>query len=421
MNSLEPGSIIAANKPISSYPALWRNKAFILLFTASTISLLGNAFHSLALSLWVLQETGSAKAMSILLIVNLIICSLLGSVTGTLADRFNRRRIILGAYFIQSIFVLGIAACLASPHPSFVLIVCLTGVVTAAGQFQGPAFQASLRCIAGTEHIQKAAGWMSLSENISRTAGYALGGIFVAAFGGTLAIVIDGMAFLAALLAVSLAGSFSSPVLTGGAKGQSFKQDILSGFRFIWRNPFAKAITILLPILSLFFLSSLMLTQVMAVKVWNATPLEFGLMEGCIPLGYMLGAGFIVATGDKLKYRGRVIIYSLLLIGPLYAVLSFTSTMWIAIPLILLIGFTFAFSTLLINIILRLEVPEDLQGRMFGVLGSLMSVAPPLGLAVFSSSADLFGPSSVMLAVGVMLLVFGIWAYHELRFIREYQ
>ncbi|MNI70572.1 hypothetical protein D3C73_1263940 [compost metagenome] len=90
-------------------------------------------------------------------------------------------------------------------------------------------------------------------------------------------------------------------------------------------------------------------------------------------------------------------------------------------PVILLIGITFSFSTLLINIILRLEVPDELQGRMFGVLGSLMSVAPPLGLAVFSAGADRFGVSSVMLTAGLLLTLFGISCVLKLEQIRKYK
>ncbi|WP_054940761.1 MFS transporter [Paenibacillus ihuae] len=417
-------SVADIDKPLSAaplkYPSLHKNRIFLLLFSASTLSILGNAFHSLALSLWVLQSTGSAKMMSIMTISNLILCSLLGSVTGTLADRVDRRTLILCSYFVQSLTVLGIAFTLTQSSPSFLLIVCLTGVVTAAGQFQAPAFQASLLTIVGKEHIQQAAGWMTLSENISRTLGYALGGIFVAAVGGAWAIFVDGMTFLMAFLLILVAGSWSSKS-AAGKPAKSFKQDVAGGFRYIWGHSFARAITILLPVLALFFLSSLMLTQVMAVQVWKAAPFQFGLLEGSIPLGYMLGSGMILLAGSRIKHRGRVVSASLLLLGPLYMLLSVTESMNAALPIILLIGFTFSFSTLLINIILRLEVPEELQGRMFGVLGSLMSVAPPMGLALFSAGADEFGVASVMFSAGLLLSLFGIVSVVKLEHIRKYK
>ncbi|CAM4239960.1 MFS transporter [Paenibacillus typhae] len=403
------------------YPALYRNRTFLLLFSASTLSVLGNAFHALALSLWVLQETGSARMMSILTISNLLLCSLLGSVTGTLADRMNRRTLIMCSYLVQSIAVLAIAFTLTLISPSYILIICLTGIVTAAGQFQAPAFQASLLPVVGKDYIQQAAGWMTLSENISRTLGYALGGIFVAAVGGAWAVFVDGMTFMLACLLVAAAGSFAGNFPAADHSARSFKQDVAGGFRYIWGHAFARSITILLPVLTMFFLSCLMLTQVMAVQIWKATPFQFGLLESSIPLGYMLGSGMIILAGKRLKHRGIIVSASLMLLGPLYILLSVTSAMNTALPVILLIGFTFSFSTLLINIILRLEVPGELQGRMFGVLGSLMSVAPPLGLAVFSAGADVFGVSIVMGAAGVLLSLFGTSAVLMLKQIRRYK
>ncbi|MMZ62808.1 enterobactin exporter EntS [compost metagenome] len=174
------------------------------------------------------------------------------------------------------------------------------------------------------------------------------------------------------------------------------------------------------PTLVLFSMPTMMLTQVMAVTEWNSTPFEFGLMEACIPLGYMLGSGLIFTFGSKIKRRGHLIMLSLLLLGPMYAILSFMTSAAAAIPAILIIGFMFSFCTLLINIILRLEVSEELQGRVFGVLSSIMSIAPSIGLAIVSYYADIFSPGRVMLIMGCLLILFAIFAIFKLQAIRKY-
>lgn len=406
----------AAIKPL---PVLWRNKQYILLLTAYTLSLFGNSFHSIALNLWVLNKTGSAKMMTVILVTNLVINSLFGSIAGTIADRMNRRQIMLVSDLIRCGIVLTIALCIALPKTPFILIVFLTGLVTASGLFQSPAFQASLINIVGKEHIQRAVGLMNISDNLSRTVGFAAGGICVATFGGVWAIIFDGFTFLISFFLVLLAGSFVSPK-SKEPEQKKFKEDLITGLRYIWGNPFAKAVTILSPTLILFFMSSLMLTQVMAVKVWKASPFQFGLMEASIPLGYMLGAGIIVALGSKIQKRGKLIILNLLLMGPGYIFLSYSSSAFVSIPIILLIGFMFSFCTLLINIILRLEVSEELQGRVFGTLGSLMSVASSVGLVIASYYADLYGSDSVMLVIGCLLLLFGIAVSIRLKKIKEY-
>lgn len=177
----------------------------------------------------------------------------------------------------------------------------------------------------------------------------------------------------------------------------------------------------MLPTLTLFLMPSLMLTQVMAVKVWNSSPFQFGLMEACIPLGYVIGSSMILFLGSKLKNRGFLIMTGLLCLGPMYLLLSFVTTAALAIPIILLIGFMFSFCTLLINTILRLEVSEDIQGRVFGVLGSIMSVAPSLGLTAVSFLSDHYSPAPVMGSIGVLLLLFALLTLTKLKVIRNYK
>jgi DHA3 family macrolide efflux protein-like MFS transporter len=431
--------IVAEGHGLSAaHPALAKNKPFRLLLAAYTLSLFGNSFHGIALSLWVLQETGSAKQMTVLLVTNLIVSSLLGSVAGTIADRMNRRQLMLIADLTRCVLVLAIALCIAAPGVPFALVVGLTGLVTVAGLFQSPAFQASLVTIVGREQIQKATGTVNIADNVARTAGFAMGGVFVAAAGGVWAIAFDGVMFLLSFLLILLAGPFpeperererkpkpdpdpSSDSRSSAEERRSFRADFAAGIQYISRNGFAKAVTVLLPALTLFFMAASMLTQVMAVNIWKASPVQFGLIEACIPLGYMIGAGLIVAFGSKLRRRGWLVMIHLLGMGPTYVALSFAGDATAAIPLILLIGFQFSFCMLLINIILRLEVSEALQGRVFGTLGSLMSVAPPLGLAVASYFADLHGADTVMLVVGGLLLAFGVGAALKLKDIRQYR
>lgn len=115
----EPVIASQAAPAVHSYPKLWANKKFMLLLCSFSISLFGNTFHSIALSLWVLQTTGSAKLVAVLTIINLLLSSLLGSIGGTFADRTNRRTIMLVTDLISCILVVSLAlVSLSLPLPS---------------------------------------------------------------------------------------------------------------------------------------------------------------------------------------------------------------------------------------------------------------------------------------------------------------
>lgn len=408
---------------VPSYPKLWANKKFMLLLCSFSISLFGNTFHSIALSLWVLQTTGSAKLVAVLTIINLILSSLLGSIGGTFADRTNRRRIMLVTDLISCTLVVTLALIISSPSASFIIVAVLTALTTVSALFQSPAYQSSIITVVGKEHVQQAVGMLNLSENICRTVGFSAGGIFVATFGASDAILFDGFTFLVSFLLVLAVRSLPMPTRVNHEpqEKKKFMQDLGDGMRYIWKFPFAKAVIIMLPTLTLFFMPSLMLTQVMAVNVWKSSPFQFGLMEACIPLGYMIGSGLIMILGSRIKRRGLLIMISLLCLGPMYILLSFISSAATAIPVILLIGFIFSFCTLLINTVLRLEISEELQGRVFGVLGSVMSVAPSIGLTVVSYLSDHFSPGPVMGSIGLLLLLFALYASTQLKVIRSYR
>lgn len=418
----EPVIASQAAPAVHSYPKLWANKKFMLLLCSFSISLFGNTFHNIALSLWVLQTTGSAKLVAVLTIINLLLSSLLGSIGGTFADRTNRRTIMLVTDLISCILVVSLALVLSLPSASFIIVALLTALTTASALFQSPAYQSSIITVVGKEHVQQAVGMLNLSENICRTVGFSMGGIFVASFGAADAILFDGVTFLVSFLLVLAVRSLPVPTRVNAEPGQkrNFIQDLGEGIRYIWKFPFAKAVIIMLPTLTLFFMPSLMLTQVMAVNVWKASPFQFGLMEACIPLGYMIGSGLIMILGSRIRRRGLFIMSGLFCLGPMYILLSFITSAATAIPVVLLIGFMFSFCTLLINIILRLEISEEIQGRVFGVLGSIMSVAPSIGLTLVSYLSDYFSPGPVMGSIGLLLFLFALYASTRLKIIRGY-
>ncbi|MNB71726.1 putative multidrug-efflux transporter [compost metagenome] len=417
--------VLSQSQPVGGQPisALWRNRRFLLLLGSFAISIFGSTFHSIALNLWVLQTTGSATMMAVITVSNLLLSSFLGSIAGTFADRWNRRTIMLVSDLSSACIVLGLAFAISRHGMPFIVVVIMSCLATVCSLFQSPAYQSSIVSVVGKEHVQKAVGILNLSENICRTIGFSAGGVFVTAFGAPDAFLFNGATFVISFLLILGVGAIplSARVNTPAREERKFFQDLADGVRYIWRFPFARSVVIMLPVLTLLFMPSMMLTQVMAVKVWHASPSQFGLMEASIPLGYMIGSGMILLLGSRMKRRGLLVMTGLTILGPLYVLLSMSNSAVAAIPVILLIGFVFSLCTMLINIILRLEVSEELQGRVFGVLSSVMSIAPSVGLTAISYLSDQFAPGPVMGVIGLLLLMFALASWRGFKVIRDYR
>ncbi|PGR02196.1 MFS transporter, partial [Bacillus cereus] len=129
-----------------------------------TLSMFGNSFHSIALNLWVLQATGSAKLMSTIAITHMVMSMLFSSIAGTVADRVDRRKLMWITDIIRSLLILSIAFCIAIPGTPFILIIILTALTSCAGLFQSPAFHASLVDIVGKDKVQQATGVLNVAD-----------------------------------------------------------------------------------------------------------------------------------------------------------------------------------------------------------------------------------------------------------------
>lgn len=413
---LQAGPVAAAEaQPV------WRNRSFMKLLTGYTASVFGDSFNGIAISLWVLQTTGSAQRMAAVQICYLSVGFLFGSFAGTIADRIDRRRLMLVSELSRSAIAAVLAVVLFVLHAPFPALLALASLSMFCSLLLSPAFHASTTAIVGPARVQQAASAIHIADNAARISGLAVAGIVVSAFGGLAAILTTAGAFLFSAVCTLLTRGFPKVERIAEGPKPSFFEDWRGGLSYMRRDALIRSILLLSPMLSAFFLSAIMLVQVIAIGQWQANPIEFGLLEMCIPLGYLAGAGIILGFGRRMSRRGRLVFAGLVPLGPLYAAVSFIPSPLLALPLILLGGLLFAFCSMMIQIILKSEVRGELQGRIYGTLGAITSVAPTLALAIVSMLADSWGAGRVLVVLGALLLVLGIAAAVLLKPIRMYR
>ncbi len=400
---------------------LHRNRAYIWLLSGNVISVFGDCFSGVALSLWVLQTTGSAKQMAAVQICYMAVNILLGSFAGTVTDLLDRRRVMLLSDLLRATVAATLAVSLFLLEAPFIVMLVLVTLSAFSSLFQAPAFHTSVTHLVGRERVQQATSVIHLTDNIARIAGLSMAGVVVALFGGFTAILANSATFLLSAVCVLAAGKFASPqAQPQSSEKTSFLKEWRQGLSYILVDPLTRSLVLLNPLLIMFFMSSLMLIQVMAIHVWKAGPIAFGLIEMCIPLGYMLGAGIIISLTKKLKRRGWLIFMGLLLLGPIFYFLSLMNVALTALPFILLGGILFAFCTMLMQIILRTEVRIEMQGRIYGFMGAITSVAPVLGLGVSSVLADKHGVQLILGWQGLLMLLVGAVACLLFGPVRKY-
>jgi len=399
---------------------LWRNRTFGMLLTGNAVAVFGDCFSGIAISLWVLQETGSAKLMAAVLICHMTVSVLFGSIAGTAADRFNRRKLMACSDMLRCGIAAALALCLYTLDAPFAVMLGLVALSAFAGLFHGPAFHASVTQVAGKPNVGQATSAIYLMDNVARITGLALAGVAIAAFGGWWAMMINSGTFLFSALCVLAAGRLPRVASSGPAGSKPFLQELLLGFVYIKQDALTRAVVILNPLLVLLFMASHMLIQVLAIQEWKAGPAAFGLIEMCVPLGYLAGAGIIMAFASRMGRRGWWVFMGMITLGPVFILIAYSTDAIGALPFILLGGLLFAFSSMMTQIILRSEIRDEMQGRVYGTLGAITGIAPSVGLILSSALADRLGAQAVLGGQGVCLFVFGIAAAVLLKSIRNY-
>lgn len=384
-----------------SRPALWRNRTFLFNWLAALTSVLGDGVHGVALALWVLQSTGSARSMGIVLAVRGIVAVALGPVAGTVADRVDRRKLMIGMDLVRVLTVGALAWLMVTPGIPFPAVVALAALTTAANQFFAPAFQSSLVNIVQKSDLPRATGLLQVSQTMGHVLGPVLGGTVVALAGGAAAMAGDAASFLLSAGLILAGGAFPSP--RQGSGSGSFWSEMRAGFRYVRGQPLVRGIVTLAPVVNFFANGAMILLQVIAIKVWLASDVEFGAVEGAISLGFLLGGAAVMALGQKLRRRGRWMAAAGILTGTLLTtVVRMPGVQW-ALPVLVALGVALAFINVLLQVALQSEVPTEMQGRVFGTMSSLAGMTAPVAFLVAGLLADQFPPVLVATISGVLL------------------
>ncbi|HWI65693.1 MAG TPA: MFS transporter [Symbiobacteriaceae bacterium] len=395
---------LATTAAVSATP-LHKNRRFQLVLAGSVISTLGDTFHHLALSIWVLQVTGSATAMSAVATIRILAGILLGAVGGTVADRVDRWRLMWGVDLLRGAIVAMIAWMIAMPATPFWAILTLSALLAVVGQFRGPAFAASLLQIAGQEHVGKARSLLQLTSTGASIVGPLLGGSVVALFGGWAAMTGDSASFFLSALLVVLGGAFASPRAEAKGKKPPFWADLRSGLVYIKQDPYILGIIILAPSLNFFANVMGVAFPVLTLNVWKVSPYEFGIIEAAAPVGMAVTGAVMMAVIDRLRRRGLWMMGATLAFGPIFAALAYAPSVWVATLLVVAMGVGMTITNLILSVSLQAKVAPEVQGRVFGTLGSLTNVASPLSVMLAGPLSDQFGPALVIAVTGVLIFV----------------
>ncbi|GCE08530.1 MFS transporter [Dictyobacter aurantiacus] len=380
------------------------NRSFALLWSGQIISRLGDSFFTIALAWWVLQKTGSATAMGLVLIcstVPLLVFLLLGGVVG---DRWPRVRVMLGSDLIRGGVVLLIAALAFLQWLQLWEVFVMSAIFGTVEAFFDPAYAALIPDMVPAELLTSANALRRISMEGAQLAGPAIAAIIIASGGTSLAFALDGISFFASALCVLALPRVE--VLRQPAEMETgILQDLHKGIVTVLASPWLW-LTLLIACVSTIFLVGpaeaalpLLIKQRFGVQVGY-----YALLTTLSALGSLLAAIWL-GRFTRLRHRGPMTYGAWLLASLMLMVMGFH------IPIVLMSlaffvqGAAFACLGLAWTNSLQEFVPSDLLGRVSSIDILVSSGLLPIGYGLAGIAADHLGAAPVFLLGGAIAAV----------------
>ena len=310
--------------------------------------------------------------------------------TGSAADRFDRRRILVATQ--SAMFVLALALGLLTLFGVVALwhvyaFALLLGCVTA---FDAPASQTFVSDLVGDRDLSNAVGLNSTSFNIARMVGPAIAGVLMDSLGMGWAFMVNALSYLAVLAALwRLRTHARQAIQKDGARAVPRGQGFVEGLRYVRQRPDLRAILWMLFLIGTFGLNFTIFVSTMAVSVFHEGASRYGLLMSLMAVGTISGA---LLAARRQQPRIEILLSSAAVFGVGCTLAALMPTYWLFGAALMVIGvsaLTFANST---NSLLQLGTEPAMRGRVMAMRLAIALGGTPIGAPIVGWVADTLGP-----------------------------
>jgi len=333
--------------------------------------------------------------------IPIFLFSLIG---GVVADRTERRKILLVSQYVQmaSAATLTILVALGLTHVWPIL--CLSFVSGFAQAFGGPAYQALIPTLVDREDMPNAIALNSIQFNLAVTVGPALAGITLARLGEKWCFGLNALSFLAPVISLSIISARYLPEKSGESMYKSLKQ----GIHFIWHQGAMVALIVLA--FSMTFLSMPMRTYipVFVKDIFHRGPETYGNLLSLMGVGSIVGSLGVASLGNISK-KGRFALSMLMLLGAGIAGFSLSKFLSVSYAMLVLVGASMMAVFATVTSLVQLNVTNEMRGRVMSVYNFAFRGGMPIGNLVSGWLVPVYTAPVVLGVNGFLLILVALY------------
>lgn len=385
--------------------AALEHRNFRLFWLGQTVSLTGTQMQRVAVAWHVYALTGSAVALGGLGIARLLPVLLFALPGGVLADRVDRKQMMLWSTVVQAVAsaVLCVASWTGVVDPT-ILYLCVA-VGAGASAINAPARQALVPNLVPPASLQPALTISLLAWDVAGVGGPALGGVVLAWAGAGAIYLFDALSYGAVALAISRMGPVPGP---SGAPPASALAATWEGLRFVFGHRLLR-VTMLLDFVATLFGQATVLFPVFAAEVLHVGTSELGLLFAAPALGSVV-VGLVLASLPPIRRAGLGILLSITVYGVATVVFGLSTWLPLTLVALMMVGASDTVSTMLRQVLRQRSTPDGMRGRMTGVNMLFFQGGPQLGEFESGLATAWLGASMAVAGggVGVLLTVVAV-------------
>ncbi|GAM02436.1 MFS transporter [Sphingomonas parapaucimobilis] len=383
----------------------WR---FWSIFAGQALSLTGSAITQFVLIWWITDTTGDLGALAMAGLVALLPQALLGPLGGTFADRYNRRMLMIVSDLLSAFCIVVVIALFLSGRIALWHIYTAMFVRSAATAFQMPAASASEAMLVPRHFLPRVAGLNQTLMGLVTVAAAPLGGLAIAAMPVGKALWID---VGTALLGIAPLLAFAIPQHRLSRSGTGIWTEFREGIGVVWQDARLRRIYALLTAVVLVIMPTFTLLPLLVKQHFGGGAQQVAMLESLGGAGMIAGGAIVAIIVPR-----RLVSWILWGFSLSCATLALTALMpsglfWLAAIFWALSGLLFILGDAPFTALIQATVPNQLQGRVLGLLATLMGLAAPIGLLIAAPLGALIGVRWLFVLTGALGTLVSLLAF----------
>ena len=368
------------------------------MWSGALVSNIGTWMETVALAYYVADTTGKASWSAVVAAAGFIPAAVVGPVGSAMADRLDRRRVLITTNALAALLAAILAVWIANGDAGPGVIAALSFIAGAVAMFGFPSFQTSLPDLVPREHLVAAVGLSNAQWNLGRILGPACAALAMTVGGISTALWCNVVSFGAVIVAVIAADlphreGVQRPIFRALADGVGFARN----------HPAMRRMLALMTATILIASPFIAFVSQMATNVFDGSAKATSLLVTAQGIGAVIAA---FTLGGLTKRLGvwRLLTGAVLLLGPALVLYAIAPELWVAAIGLGVVGLLYGYAFTSFAGVAQQSAPDEMRGRVLAVNSFVLGLLYPIGTLIQGALADAAGLRWVTAASGLTLL-----------------